>query len=642
MLSHRPKLTVLALIAACSLPLWAPACWSVNQASQEKFSFTILHSNDLHSHEDSFVDHGKTVGGLARIAHLIKTDKKNSDRVLAIDAGDMFQGTGYFEQYKGQSDIECLNKAGYDIVTLGNHDLDEGPANLGKQLKLAKFEVISCNLDVSSEPSLKEIVKPYTIKEIGGQKVAFIGVMTPALKEVQPHMEGLQIKCAGPNWMDPVKAEIQKVKEQGINKIVLVSHCGVPLERLLAEIPDVDVVVGGHSHTRLDEPIQVTHPDGSKAIVVQTGSYGRALGKLDLTFDKDGHLDMADTKYHLINITPKIFEDPELRTYITQMGKPFEADTKTVLAIAEANFDNRFKMLPFDSGIGDLVTDALFDASIDQGVTIALQNRGGLRSALEQGEITPEKVREVLPFQNKLIVATVTGKTLLRALENAVSAVAEGATGGRFLDVHGLKFAWDPTLELGHRIVFASAQNKEGAYEPIAADELYRIAMNDFSFNGGEGYDFKDAKNVVDTGLRLSTVLENYLKKKKQVAPSLPDRFTRVSSNIAKLVSDGKGDYIAIDYAVPNSTVTVLKGSDRSMSFLKKFGTVPLAKPEIIRTLKTADDGKAQLRVSEIVTSHGGKSGKGKSQVWICVILQTHEQQGSSTKIVSVPIQLQQ
>src|SRR5579883_1104657 len=182
--------------------------------------------------------------------------------------------------------------------------------------------------------------------------------MTPALKEVQPHMEGLQIKSAGPNWMEPVTAEVQKLKDQGINKIVIVSHCGVDLEKLLAAIPDVDVVVGGHSHTRLDEPIVVDHPDGSKAIVVQTGSYGRALGKLELEFDKEGHLDIADTKYHLINITEKVFEDPELRSFITQMGKPFEADTKTVLAIATSNFDNRFKMMPYDSGIGDLVTDA--------------------------------------------------------------------------------------------------------------------------------------------------------------------------------------------------------------------------------------------------------------------------------------------
>jgi hypothetical protein len=249
-------------------------------------------------------------------------------------------------------------------------------------------------------------------------------------------------------------------------------------------------------------------------------------------------------------------------------------------------------------------------------------------------------VREVLPFQNKLIVATVTGKALMRALENAMSAVAGGQTGGRFLDVHGLKFAWDPTLELGHRIVFAFAQNKEGVYEPIAADELYRIAMNDFSFNGGEGYDFKDAKDVIDTGLRLSTVLENYLKKKKQIAPALPDRFMRVSTNIAKLVPDSKGDYIAIDYPAPESTVTVLSGTDRSISFMKKIGTVPLANPELLQTLKTGEDGRAQLKVSELATKGSGKASKGNSSDWICVILQTRDPQGNSTKIVSVPLHL--
>lgn len=609
-------------------------------ASQEKFSIIILHSNDLHSHEDSFVEHGKNIGGIPRIAYLIKQAKKNNPNVLAVDAGDIFQGTGYFETYKGETDVECLNKAGYDVYTIGNHEFDEGPDNLAKQLKLAKFDVVNCNMDLSGEPALQAIVKHSVVKEVGGQKIGFIGVITPTLKEVAPKSGNVKIISAGAHWMDPIAAEVENLHKQGVNKIILVSHSGVDLERLLGGIPGVDVVVGGHSHTRLDEAIIVDHADGSKAMVVQTGCYGRALGRLELTFDKDGNLIMPESKYHLIDITDRIFEDADLKAYVTEKGKPFAALSKEILATAEANFDNRFKMYPTDSPIGDLVCDALFDAGIKYGVTIALQNRGGMRSGMDEGPISLEKIREILPFQNRLLIATVTGKALMGALENSIKAVAGGATGGRFLDVHGLKFAWDPTLELGHRIVFAYAQNKEGNYEPIDPEQLYRIGMNDYSFNGGEEYDFKDAKDIVDTGLRLSTVFEDYLKKVGRVSPAIPSRFLRVSHNIAKRQNDGGNDRILIDYPAPEAELSIVCGTDKGVSFLKKEGVVPLENPRLLRTTKTDDGGRLEIPVKEIRAKEHGEKGGADEHLWVSMILKARDKDGTTTKIISEPIQL--
>ena len=637
MLSTRPKLQFLILTMALCLPGLLPGpAWSAGKPSQEKFSFTILHSNDLHSHEDNFLEHGKNLGGLPRIAYLIKTAKKNNPRVLAIDAGDIFQGTAFFEQYKGETDVQCLNMAGYDIYTIGNHEFDEGPANLGKQLKLAKFDVISCNLDVSSEANLKEVVKPSVVKEIDGEKIGFIGVITPALKELAPKLGELKLISPGPHWMEPVREEIEKLKKQGINKIVLVSHCGVDLERLLAALDGVDVVVGGHSHTRLDDAIIVSHPDGSDAMVVQTGCYGRALGRMDLVFDKEGKLIVSESKYRLTNITDKVFEDPEVKAFVTEKAKPFEYLTKTILATAEMNFDNRFKAYPWDSPIGDLVCDALFDAAIEHGATISMQNRGGIRGGLDQGQISLEDVREILPFQNKLVVATVTGKTLLGALEHSAASV--GGTGGPFLDVHGLKYGWDPTLELGHRIVFDYAQNKEGVYEPIVPDDLYRIAVNDYTFGGGEGYDFKDAKDVVSTGKRLSAVVEEYLKKVKQVKPALPNRFLRVSSNIAKKVGEGANEKIEIDYPTTNAEISVLTGSAQGVSFVPKIGTVPLVDPQLVSKTKV-EGGSLTAKVSDLLGKGGGKKGD-QVKLFAAVVLTSRDADGTSTRIVSVPIQL--
>lgn len=635
-LSKVPKPTKLiaAIILAAFLShpcLGISPSQSVNKS--ESFSFTILHSNDIHSHEDSFLENGKNVGGMSRIAYLIKNLKKNNPKVLAVDAGDVFQGTAFFENYKGETDIECLSQAGYDIFTPGNHDFDEGPENLAKQLKNAKFDVINCNLDLSGVPALKELVKPSVIKTIDGEKVAFVGVITPALKELVNKLGDVKFLSPSEKWMQPVRDEVERLKKLGINKIVLVSHCGVDLEKSLAAIEGVDLVIGGHSHTRLDKAVVVEQANGEKAMVVQTGCYGRALGRLDLVFDKEGKIVLPDSTYRLINITDKVFEDPQLKAYVTEKGKPFEYLTKTILSHATARFDGRFKRYDWDSPIGDLICDALFEKAIENGATITLQNRGGIRGGLDEGPVSLEKVREILPFPNKLVVATVTGKTLVAALEHSVE---RSGTGGPFFDLHGIKHAWDPGLPAGQRIVFAQAQNKEGDYEPIVPDELYRIGINDYSFNGGEGYDFKDAKDLVNTGARLSDALEEYLKKRKTISPALPTRFLRVTSGVAKLSGSGDSLKLLIEGAPPDAELSIFSGSARSVSFLKKFGVLPLANARLLRSSEIGPDGRLELGVSELL---GGKRSKGnKSETWLAVLLKSRDENGDTRRTVSVPL----
>lgn len=613
-----------------SIPFLATDAAKAAQASQENFTITILHSNDLHSHEDSFSEKGRTVGGLSRIAHLIKTTKKNTKNVLAVDAGDIFQGTPYFETYKGETEVESLNKAGYDIYTIGNHEFDEGSKNLGEKLKAAKFDVISANLDASAVPDLAAVVKPSVIKTIDAEKVAFIGMITPVLNEMAPRLDGVKVTGTGKNWLEPLKAEVAKMKSQGVNKIFVVSHCGVDQEKEMAEnIPEIDVVVGGHSHTRLDKPVIVKHPDGSTAYVVQTGCYGRALGRLDLTFDKKGTLVVPQSKYRLINITDKIFQDGDLQAYLNEKGKPFAALATTFIANATGNFDNKFRNYPWDSPIGDLICDALADAGSEYGATIALQNRGGIRGPLEQGPVSIQRVREILPFANRLMVATLKGDALLQVMEKSVS----GMLGARFLDVHGLKFAYDPSKEPGKRIVFAFAQNKEGQWERIAPNDLYRVGVNDFTFGGGEGYEFKDPKDVVDTKLRLSTVMERYLEKKKVVSPEPPSSMMPVDSNLAKL-DTGKTKSIIVNYSAPGAELSIVKGSGEGVSFIKKIGVVPLMSPVVYQQSKLDESGQYKIDLAQLAA-------KSKGDTWVSVILKARDKDGKTTRVASVPIKVQ-
>jgi 5'-nucleotidase / UDP-sugar diphosphatase len=512
------------LIAVCLL--WAPVM-AAEAPPPCDLHFTILHTNDLHAHDDPYIEHGRSIGGMDRIVHLIHSIKShNPDDVLTIDAGDIFQGTPYFKFYHGATEVELLNDAGYDIYTIGNHEFDNGPDNLAKQLKAAKFDVVDCNLDASGCPELAAEIKRSVVKTIHGQKVGFIGAILPDLKSITLLSGKVNVINAEDDWIAPIREEIARLKEQGVNKIILVTHVGVDLDRKLAALPEVDAIIGGHSHTRLDKPIIIEHPDGSHCIIVQTGCYGKALGKLDLAFSPDGKIDLPNVHYHLINITGRIKADPAISSYLREKAQPFIAQRRSIVGIAEENFNNNFRNTPEDSALGDLVTDALAAGTAGEGATITINNRGGIRTRIDKGPISEEMVNELLPFDDNVMVASVSGQDLLKILENSVGGTAASPImlGARFLDVHGLKFEWDPLAEQGHRVHNVLAANASGQLKALDPNAQYRLAVNSYTFGGGEGYDFSRAQNVKNTGSQTCVYLRDYLIKQKKVQPKTSQR----------------------------------------------------------------------------------------------------------------------
>ncbi len=493
----------------------------------ERFALTILHTNDIHAHDAAFQDHGRMVGGLDRIASLVKKEKQAQDNVLAVDAGDFFQGTMLFQKYKGTAEVNLFNLIGYDVVTLGNHEFDEGPENLYEKLLLAKFPVISCNLDLTNAKNLAQIVKPHWVKEIHGQKIAFVGVITPELERIDLNLGGVRLKQKGASkWIRPVREQVEAVKAAGVNKVILVSHCGLESdERLARGLPDVDVIIGGHSHTRLDQPIWIAHNDGTVAAIVQTGSYGRSLGRFELVFDNAGRLIRPECRYQLINIDEQTPGEAQAHAYLAKMEAPLLTWGQQVDGYADGEFDNSFRLMSNDSALGDLICDALYEAGSKYGARISLQNRGGIRGRIEKGPISEEKVEEILPFDNKVVFATVDGATLLKNLERSV----DGPLGGSFLEVHGLRLRYDPHLPRGRRLVSVEAQNDHEDWKPVTSGQNYKIVMNDYNFRGGEAYDFKAARAVVTTEDRISDALRKYLRNHQHIAPTTSGRITAVN-----------------------------------------------------------------------------------------------------------------
>ena len=635
-----PFLLLLIIVTGSLLCLALP---ETNAQKGDAFNLTILHTNDLHSHDQSFSERGKKLGGMARLAHLIRSYRAQNPQAVTIDAGDIFQGTPFFTIYKGEVEVEMLNRAGYDLYTIGNHEFDCGGINLAKQLQSAKFQILNCNLDCTELPELGKLLKPSVVKTINGQKVGFVGAITPDIDSLSLTRDGAKLKTGAYtpssehnfsdansaardlSWLAPIKEQVDKLSAEGVDKIILITHCGVEVDKIIAgELPAVDAIIGGHSHTRLDKPIVVTHKDGSSTLIVQTGCYSRNLGKFDLVFNKDGRVNLAETQYKLIHVDEKIPEDKDVKDALIAKQAPVLALRDTHVSTAGGDFDNNFRIMKTDSALGDLICDSFVDndEAKKEGVEVALENRGGIRSRLEEGPVSLEKVEEILPFDNRMIYATVTGARLRSQIEHSI----DSATGGKFLDVAGLKFAWDPSKPAGSRLVFILA-HKDNHWLSLKDDQTYKMAMTDYSFSGGEGYDFKDAQAIKKTEKKLNLYLRHYLEVHKSIKPQWPNRICPVSPVVANgILRKDWGDLLT-DFSTPR--VTIYTADKEGVTATSPSSAVPLA------FAKKVADGLTPDQASEMVKK---ESKNGRLGQWTAFEIRAQGGKGNYLRACSYPL----
>jgi 5'-nucleotidase len=256
---------------------------------------TILHTNDVHSYIDPFPpNHPKNpnMGGVARRAALIDTIRKENPNVLLLDAGDIFQGTPYFNYYGGELEFKLMNMMGYEIVTLGNHDFDNGIEGLLSQMPNAKFEFVS-NYGFQNTV-LDGHVKPYKIKNIDGIKIGVFGLGV--------ELQGLvdQKNCKETVYHDPIESTTDMARilkhEQKCDLVICLSHIGYEYKEnpnkvcdllLAKKTKDIDLIIGGHTHTFLNKPVIEKNLDGKDVLINQVGCYGLNLGRIDFYLTSD-------------------------------------------------------------------------------------------------------------------------------------------------------------------------------------------------------------------------------------------------------------------------------------------------------------------------------------------------------------------
>lgn len=265
----------------------------VAEATPKAKRLTILHTNDVHSRIDPFPMDGSRnqgLGGVARRSTLIDQIRQAEKNVLLLDAGDMFQGTPYFNMFEGELELELMSKLGYDAGTFGNHEFDNGIVGLVKHLDKANFPFLTANYDFTGT-LLEGRTKDYIVIEKSGIRIGLTGVGIDIAGLVDPNNH------KGMHYLDPIPVlnRIAKMlrEEKKCDLVICLSHLGYKYEneqvsdlKLAANCQNVDIILGGHTHTFLDEPTRVRDLDGKEVWVNQVGFAGIRLGRLDVVFDK--------------------------------------------------------------------------------------------------------------------------------------------------------------------------------------------------------------------------------------------------------------------------------------------------------------------------------------------------------------------
>ena len=500
---------------------------------------TVLYTNDIHTYITKDLTYSK-----------VAAYKDSLENVLLVDAGDHIQGTAYGSMDKGATIAQLMNAAGYDLATLGNHEFDYGMDGCMAAIEAADFPYVSCNFYHEANGVAGEnVLDSYKVFEVGGVKIAFIGITTPEsftkstpsyfqdengnyIYGIAGGTDGEALYTAVQNAIDAASAEADYV--------IALGHLGVDessqpwtSREVIANTTGLDAFIDGHSHTTIPME-EVTDEGGSTVILTQTGSYLDAVGQMTIAADGTITTQLL-TAENLAEVTPdaevKAIEDAWVAELDEQLGQVIGYSQVTL-----DNYDAEGNRLvrKQETNTGDFAADALyylFD-EMDLDVDVAVMNGGGVRNEAVTGEISYQTCKAIHTFGNVACLQTVTGQQLLDALEwGAKDVTADGSVeNGGFLHVSGLRYTintaipstvqqddkgvWTGGPTGAYRVTNVEVLNNEtGAYEPLDLTAQYNLAGYNYTLRDlGDGFAmFDGAVNVLDYVSEDYMVLANYV-----------------------------------------------------------------------------------------------------------------------------------
>ncbi len=487
---------------------------------------TILHSNDIHGRIDAidYYKDQKTLGGWARRIGLIKEIKKNTPNTLVLDAGDIYQGSIYYQLFDGMPEMSFLTEAGYDAVCVGNHELDKGLACFENLLKMTDVPFLSANIEFNNNFFLNGKVKSYIIKDFEGYRVAVIGMTTPELKSLTVASDDIN----QPDYDKTLQFLVDYLRKEA-DLVVLLSHSGVDKDiETVKKIKGIDVIVGGHSHTFMEKAYQINQ-NGRKTIVVQAGEFGIKLGRLDVDFDKNG---INHYNYKLLPLDETVPKDKKVLKKTAELNQDVDKIKTEKLGITTVPLDCQRALMGKNlTNAGELVCTAIKKNIPD--VDAVLINSGTIRGnkIISKGKLTKMDILEMLPFANKLVIADIKGKDLKSILETSARYAPKSSEA--FLQTKGISYTialkgepqilsedLEKVTKEGNRIKNVKINGRE-----LDEDASYKILTTDFIFSGGDGYSqFKRTPDFSKTDFSVTNLVIDYIKQEKKIHPKVEDK----------------------------------------------------------------------------------------------------------------------
>lgn len=421
----------LIALSALSLALGAPL------AGAQAVPLTILHTNDTHGHllPFSYPDAAaagrelqglrpyRDIGGIARRATLVKKIRQERQAhrrtVWLVDCGDYSDGTPFSIEYHGEADVAAMNAAGYDFGTLGNHEFNGTAAQLRKLIDATRYQLLSAN--TTDRQSGRPLTQPFVIRRVGAVRIGLFGLTTHEAATYPAGKEAVDVA-------DEVQAARKMVAalRPRADILVLLSHAGEEMdEKLAAEVPGLDVIVGGHSHSRLPSGTLVWRSEDLRAsdvngtVIVQAHQWGGELGRLDLLFARDakGKWRVARYRARLLPVTADLEPDPAVAAVVDGYWKKIAAQYGEVVGEAAGEFSTRGD----DAAEYNLMADAMRESF---GADFDMENMGGIRAPLLRGPVTRGDLVTLDPFNNTVVRFKATGREIRQLLERHAPAVS--------------------------------------------------------------------------------------------------------------------------------------------------------------------------------------------------------------------------
>ncbi|MCD6441106.1 MAG: bifunctional metallophosphatase/5'-nucleotidase [Candidatus Marinimicrobia bacterium] len=498
-----PLLSTLLIFSIKCATVQSPATIpSKADTVQKPIVVNFLHWNDFHSANIPYKSNwgrtkGMDIGGYATLAGYIDSLKTIYPGALVLNAGDDFQGSPISALTKGMSQILILNQIKPSAFTIGNHEFDYGIENLKKSIQAADFDIISCNLYDSTKMSL--LVKPYKIIKSNGARIGVIGLILEDLKStvLPDNMKGL----ATLNPAESIMKYVEEIQDK-TDLIVVLSHNGFQEDSILAtKLQEVDAIFGGHSHTRLYQPVKVNN-----ILVCQAGARGQFLGHLNATVNPQSK-SITDYRYNLIEtVVGAVTPSPAVGRVVDSLESMIAGEMNKVIGKLKSPWICNSRG---ESNIGNWIADATrayFQTDI------AFQNSGGIRKGLAAGPITMRDIWEISPFDNTIVIVRVTGTQLLNILDWRIKNPRD------LLQTSGLTRSYNTK---NNTLIEATVNGN-----PIIPDKIYTIATNNYILGHIKRFFGLSEKDVLveDTGVIGRDILLLAVKKQKIIDSKIEGR----------------------------------------------------------------------------------------------------------------------